>query len=201
MLLFCSQNSLIPRNASVEEIFKALSLFERHTLESGSLSAKLTKDTKLWLLRLGEILHSDGRTLTPGNIYVNPKQGSLQATQPTIAYSLSNANWQTAQQHWPQLAELIDFQERQLGTGDWELGTGNEEGASQYPIPNSLHPIPQPDPELKPKQKIQRAYFPSPTVTARHWWGRLTKRYPFFEQQSSSDCGAACLSNDLSLLG
>ncbi|MBD6614462.1 ATP-binding cassette domain-containing protein [Komarekiella sp. 'clone 1'] len=193
LLLFCSQNSLIPRNASVEEIFKALSLFERHTLESGSLNAKLTKDTKLWLLRVGELLHSDGRRLTPGNIYVNPKQGSLQATQPAIAYSLRNANWQTAQQHWPQLAELIDFQERRLGTGDWGLGTGNEEGASQYPIPNTQYPIPQPDPDPTPKQKIQRAYFPSPTVKARHWWGRLTKRYPFFEQQSASDCGAACL--------
>jgi len=189
LLLFCSQNSLIPRNASVEEIFKALSLFERHTLDSGSLNAKLTIDTKLWLLRIGEILHSDGRTLTPGNIYVNPKQGSLQATQPTIAYSLSNANWQTAQQHWPQLAELIDFQERRLGTG-------NQESVSQYPLlpeAASSSRISQPDPEPKPKQKIQRAYFPSPTVTARHLWGRLTKRYPFFEQQSSSDCGAACL--------
>lgn len=26
-----------------------------------------------------------------------------------------------------------------------------------------------------------------------HWWRRVAKRYPFFKQQSASDCGAACL--------
>ena len=26
-----------------------------------------------------------------------------------------------------------------------------------------------------------------------HWWGHLTKRYPYYAQQSASDCGAACL--------
>lgn len=26
-----------------------------------------------------------------------------------------------------------------------------------------------------------------------HWWGHLSKRYPFYQQQSGSDCGAACL--------
>jgi ATP-binding cassette subfamily B protein len=65
------------------------------------------------LLRLGEIQHSDGQRLTPGNIYVNAQQGSWQVTQPTIVYSLKNADWQAALEHWPQLAELIDFQERQ----------------------------------------------------------------------------------------
>ena len=41
------------------------------------------------------------------------------------------------------------------------------------------------------KKRLQ--YFPIPTVVAGHWWRKFTKRYPFFEQQSASDCGAACL--------
>ncbi|UJS05379.1 peptidase domain-containing ABC transporter [Cylindrospermopsis raciborskii] len=43
------------------------------------------------------------------------------------------------------------------------------------------------------KQKVNKAYFPSPAQRVTHLWQRITKRYPFFEQQSASDCGAACL--------
>ncbi|MFS0517156.1 peptidase domain-containing ABC transporter [Nostoc sp. UIC 10607] len=191
LLLLCCHNSLIGHNGSVEEMFKALSLFERHNLESGSLSGNVTKDIKLWLLHRGELLHSNGRRLTPGNIYVNPKQGSWQVAQPAIAYSLSNADWQTALQHWPQLADLIDFQEHQAGLGIEDRGQEIRDSVSQNPIPNSQSPISSVEP--KQKQKRQRAYFPSPRLRAGHWLGRLTKRYPFFEQQSASDCGASCL--------
>ncbi|MEH2149821.1 peptidase domain-containing ABC transporter [Nostoc sp.] len=197
LLLLCCHNSLIGRNGSVEDMFKALSLFERHSLESGSLSANLTKDIKLWLLHRGELLDSNGRRLTSGNIYVNPKQGSWEVVQPAIAYSLSNANWQSALEHWPQLAELIDFPDR-LETGDRGLGkvldnTQNPKPKpkTQYPITNTQSPISSVEP--KEKQRRQQAYFPSPKVRAGHWLGRLTKRYPFFEQQSASDCGASCL--------
>ncbi|MEH2106516.1 peptidase domain-containing ABC transporter [Nostoc sp.] len=197
LLLLCCHNSLIGRNGSVEEMFKALSLFERHNLESGSLSANLTKDIKLWLLHRGELLDSNGRRLTSGNIYVNPKQGSWEVVQPAIAYSLNNANWQSALEHWPQLAELIDFQDR-LGTGDRGLGkvldnTQNPKPKpkTQYPVTNTQSAISSVEP--KEKQRRQQAYFPSPKVRAGHWLGRLTKRYPFFEQQSASDCGASCL--------
>ncbi|MBG1245487.1 peptidase domain-containing ABC transporter [Nostoc sp. NZL] len=191
LLLLCCHNSLIGHNGSVEEMFKALSLFERHNLESGSLSGNVSKDIKLWLLHRGELLHSNGRRLTPGNIYVNPKQGSWQVAQPAIAYSLSNADWQTALQHWPQLADLIDFQEHQAGLGIEDRGQNIRDSVSQNPIPNSQSPISSVEP--KQKQKRQRAYFPSPRLRAGHWLGRLTKRYPFFEQQSASDCGASCL--------
>ena len=43
------------------------------------------------------------------------------------------------------------------------------------------------------KQKVNKAYFPSPTQRVTHLWQHITRRYPFFEQQSGSDCGAACL--------
>ena len=40
--------------------------------------------------------------------------------------------------------------------------------------------------------KKRPKYFPIPTVIAKKWWRKFTKRYPFFEQQSAADCGAAC---------
>ncbi|MDZ8108726.1 MAG: peptidase domain-containing ABC transporter [Nostoc sp. DedQUE12a] len=42
-------------------------------------------------------------------------------------------------------------------------------------------------------KKISKAYFPNPTQQVGHLWQRVTRRYPFFAQQSGSDCGAACL--------
>jgi ATP-binding cassette subfamily B protein len=30
-------------------------------------------------------------------------------------------------------------------------------------------------------------------VKASHWWRHIVQRYPFYEQQSATDCGAACL--------
>jgi ATP-binding cassette, subfamily B, bacterial HlyB/CyaB len=68
----------------------------------------------------------------------------------------------------------------------------------QQPIANlnankrNVIPFPASIPATKSSKKRQ-AYFPSPTLTVGHWWGRLVKRYPFIEQQSASDCGAACL--------
>jgi HlyB family type I secretion system ABC transporter len=46
------------------------------------------------------------------------------------------------------------------------------------------------DPQVS---KVSKAYLPHPTVRVGHLWQRAIKQYPFFEQQSSSDCGAACL--------
>ncbi|MEA5552441.1 peptidase domain-containing ABC transporter [Anabaena cylindrica UHCC 0172] len=47
--------------------------------------------------------------------------------------------------------------------------------------------------EIKSDPKISKAYFPSPTQRVRHLWQHIVRRYPFFAQQSASDCGAACL--------
>lgn len=47
--------------------------------------------------------------------------------------------------------------------------------------------------EPEAASKISQAYFPSPGLRVGHILQRITKRYPFFAQQSSSDCGAACL--------
>ena len=43
------------------------------------------------------------------------------------------------------------------------------------------------------ESKINKAYFPSPRQRVGHLWQKVMGRYPFFAQQSGSDCGAACL--------
>jgi HlyB family type I secretion system ABC transporter len=52
--------------------------------------------------------------------------------------------------------------------------------------------LPEPrSPQLPPRKS--RSYFPQPLQQVRHLWQRAIARYPFFAQQSASDCGAACL--------
>jgi ATP-binding cassette, subfamily B, bacterial HlyB/CyaB len=68
---------------------------------------------------------------------------------------------------------------------------------SETTTPSSHLPI-SPSPQIppatpKPEKKVSKAYFPNPTQQVGHLWQRVTKRYPFFAQQSASDCGAACL--------
>ena len=63
---------------------------------------------------------------------------------------------------------------------------------------DSSTPTPPPTPAIpsQPLQssgKINQAYFPAPSSRIGHWLQRVTRRYPFFAQQSGSDCGAACL--------
>ncbi len=40
---------------------------------------------------------------------------------------------------------------------------------------------------------LRQTYWPNPTLRVGHLWQRAIRRYPFYAQQSASDCGAACL--------
>ncbi|MDJ0703176.1 MAG: peptidase domain-containing ABC transporter [Leptolyngbyaceae cyanobacterium MO_188.B28] len=57
----------------------------------------------------------------------------------------------------------------------------------------SSYPLFEPTSRSHAKQTVGRAYFPTPIVKVGHWWRRVSGHYPFFEQQSASDCGVACL--------
>lgn len=176
-------------------MLKALSLFERHQLEIGSVDASLFEDSKLWLLYKGQLKHKDN-SITPGNFLVpeaeKPKQWMV--TEPSILYILKNSDVSTALQHCPQLAEFV---------GDEQLIQTSTKKSKPERItsPKNVIPFRQRDRQTitssdrtaKPKSKKSRPYFPSPKVVAGHLWGRLSKNYSFFAQQSASDCGAACL--------
>ncbi|GET36123.1 cyclic nucleotide-regulated ABC bacteriocin/lantibiotic exporter [Microseira wollei NIES-4236] len=80
-------------------------------------------------------------------------------------------------------------QNRENGASNSLIKTDNtKEPFSPSPRP----PIPASD-KPQPQKKISKAYFPSPTQQVGHLWQRFVRRYPFFAQQSGSDCGAACL--------
>ncbi|WP_460203838.1 peptidase domain-containing ABC transporter, partial [Scytonema sp. NUACC21] len=209
LLLLYSHNSQPSRMASTEGMLKVLSLLQRHNLEIGFLPAKLTQDNKLWLLRRGELLHSNGSTLTPGTIYApahrNAREGGWQAIQPTIVYSLKNSDWQIALDYLPQLPDLITKDSgNDSDLGDEEDTEGKDAGRGRrfdlgsysFTFPTLERPRVYVSSSQHPhssSRHSRRVYFPSPTVTIGQVWGRLTKRYPLFQQQSASDCAAACL--------
>ncbi|MBC6434214.1 cyclic nucleotide-binding domain-containing protein, partial [Nostoc sp. HG1] len=104
LLLLCRQTSQFPYHTSlVPGMLKALSLFERQHLETGSVSPEISQDSQLWLLYKGQLRHSQGHSLTPGTIFAQPEQGDWQATQPTITYILKNSERQTALEYFPEL--------------------------------------------------------------------------------------------------
>ena len=187
LLLLCRQIAALC-NTPLPSLLKMLSLLERHDLNAGKLPVSHWKNQQLWLLRRGKLMHSSGRMLTAGNIYAPSQlaeENTWQVTQPAELYSLNNSHWETVLHHLPELAQLSSSDAPLEEEG--EMGRWGE-FSPPHPLTSSL-----PGVERKKQSKISRAYFPSPTVKAGHWWQRVTRRYPFFEQQSPSDCGVACL--------
>ncbi|MCM0590696.1 MAG: peptidase domain-containing ABC transporter [Gloeotrichia echinulata DEX184] len=192
LLMLCRQNSEFPPHSSlVPGMLKALEMFERHSLEIGSVSEQVSQDAQLWLLHTGKLVNSQADSLTPGKIYAQPKQGNWQVKQPAIAYILKKSEWQTALEHCQELGELGE-QTRDKRPGRSDIRPRKSFPGHQNPIPNVI-PFPERERESKKQPKKLDAYFPSPKVQIWHWWGRLTKQYPFYAQQSGADCGAACL--------
>ncbi|MGH1395362.1 MAG: ABC transporter transmembrane domain-containing protein [Trichormus sp.] len=180
LLAFCNQNTLLPDNISIEDALRVLFLFERHTLARGSLPKSLLQDTKLWLLQRGELTDSQGHILTPGTITTPAKLADCQLTQSGVVYILRNTNWQISLEYWPQLTTFR------------ETNVTIDSNPSPSPVVETRY-IASLQPPPPQTAKPRRTYFPSPKVRVGHWWGKITKRYPLFEQQSAADCGAACL--------
>ncbi len=53
--------------------------------------------------------------------------------------------------------------------------------------------LPPEKPTPRSAKIVNKAYFPSPTQRVGHLLQKVWRRYPFYAQQSGSDCGAACL--------
>ena len=192
LIMLCRQKSQFPQYSSqIIGLIQALSLFEKHTLK---VSAKITepKDCQLWLLHRGNILDSDGNAFIPGRIYEYKKQDNLQVQQPSIAYFLKKADLQAALQHCPELAEFSAIN-RDSAFTEKEKPRARKVKPQRIDSNSKIIPFPGAEDRTNKNKKKTRPYFPSPKVKMGHWWGQLTKRYPYYAQQSSSDCGAACL--------
>jgi HlyB family type I secretion system ABC transporter len=169
-----TSSSNLPR----KKLLQMLPFLEQHFLPVGQLPTLLWQ-RQLWLLRKGEILHSSGQRLTVGNVYLlsDLPKGTWQVTQPTELYSLKEADWQTIgdrvvkevelNSSQPQQSEIVSFSKKKQKLAKKQL--------------------------QKPKTTEKAKYFPTPTIKVSHWWQKVTRRYPFYKQQSRTDCGVACL--------
>ncbi|MEO1375528.1 MAG: peptidase domain-containing ABC transporter, partial [Cyanobacteria bacterium J06635_10] len=185
-------NCQFPQHSSqVPGLIEALSLFEKRKLE---VSAKIPveKDDQLWLPHRGEILNSHGETFTLGQIYKYQKQDNPQVQQPSVIYVLKEADLQTALQNCPELGEFVGT-EQHPAFEEEKKPRSRKVKAERIDSNSNIIPFPGVNNQPKQKSKSPRSYFPSPKVKIGHWWGQLTKRYPYYAQQSGSDCGAASL--------
>ena len=133
------------------------------------------------------MLHGSGKRLSAGSIHAPSlltEANSWQVTQPTELYSLSSSELKIAQLHLPQLSQLIESNHTSPAEAPPIPVLARGTQAKQFSPPAS---------EAKPRRRKRRPYFPSPTQQVGHLFQRVIRRYPFFAQQSASDCGAACL--------
>jgi HlyB family type I secretion system ABC transporter len=193
LMLLCRQNSQLAGHTSqVEGMLKALSYFSRHYLEIGSIPATVSEDCQILLLRRGQLQHTDGRCLTPGNICAIDSS-NWYIKEKAIAYILKNDDVFAALQHCPELGSFINSTSVKSASVERPQRKSRSNSKEHFDTSAKIIPFPQRDPKSKEKPKKQRPFFPSPKVQAGHWWGRLTKRYPYYAQQSAADCGSACL--------
>ncbi len=197
-LLLTFRSSPHLRDAPVNSLMQMLSLLEAQTLNVGLLPSSLVKGQQLWLLHRGELAHPSGKKLQAGSIYAHlDSDNSWQVTQPSKLYTLSSKHWQTALDYLPQLVEIIGADADNQTNGHNIAASAEQAGrenlvqpatksrwrastvkrvATKFQIPNSQAPT---FPGQKPqKNKINRAYFPSPTVKVGQWWQKVTRRYP-----------------------
>ncbi len=191
ILLLCRQNSQLSRSLDPEKIFKALCLFERYCIEPGESTLQLFEHNQLLLLRRGEIKNGANQILTPGNIYTDKDtDGKWQVTQLSIVYSLKSFNLQLALEEWNELRAWINPSEQLSPRESRSRKQNNKTFPKTEAIVSDRKVIPFPSSSV---QKKAKPYFPSPKTKAKHIWERFSKQYPFFAQQSGSDCGCACL--------
>jgi HlyB family type I secretion system ABC transporter len=176
---------------------RAISLLQRHNLPIGNLPDDL-KDKKLWLLRKGEMLSTTGNLMQDGSIYTPQfEDDSWQITQSTEIYTLNESQWQEVLSCLPSFAQLIYSNNLSAETESLNNNSGEifENTAIQSQIldkPRQQTKLTNTSSKVKGR-KISQAYFPSPTLQMGHLWQRVTRHYPFFQQQSASDCGVASL--------
>ncbi|MEM7725988.1 MAG: peptidase domain-containing ABC transporter [Cyanobacteria bacterium P01_A01_bin.45] len=196
LLMLCRQNSQLLDKRSPRSTLDALSLFKPHILNSED-KISWGDDDSLWLLRQGELINSDGIKLESGIIYNSRtlKGSSWQATKTTNIHILKNYCLSKALESCPELEKFSDSLEPKLHNKEENI-------PHRFTAKNSVtltakgvsNVIPfRTSPKKQQKSPKQLPYFPSPKVKAGHWWGKFTRQYPFYSQQSISDCGAACL--------
>ena len=210
LLLFSHQVNHGNRQQTAN-LAKILPRLVERQLELGNLPESLTRQ-QLWLLRQGEIIHSSGQKIMPGKVYLLddlPAAGTWLVTSPGELYTLDRDSTLKSSRTSERLSnsdDYIRFPPHEFNSDRQQVDVQHDSSTNEYrDIPVSYTAVVEPqtnttsgDSSKKSalhtgSKKTSRAYFPSPKLQVDHFWQQLSKRYPFFLQQSASDCGAACL--------
>ena len=186
----------------INNLHQILPWLENYQLEIGTMPKLVLQEDFFWL-RQGEIVHSSGEKLIPGKTYISnnlPKTGEWKITREVDLYCFSQASVKQQSQNKSTNSPDLDiaklFYSPLLKSNP---ALSNEDIFDDY-TPGETTPIEivtkknsQTKAKTPTKKTVTKSYFPSPTVQVSHLWQRFSQRYPFFLQQSASDCGAACL--------
>jgi ATP-binding cassette subfamily B protein len=198
LVLLCRQQSWLS-DIPIAEVQRLITLLEPCELGTGKLPTLLLQGWQLWAIQQGEVEHSSGQRFAAGSILIPsqlPTEGTWHIEQPTLLYYLSNARWQTACQELPNLVASIEAD----GKRPKNRAVGQQTISPQTISTANRQYSPSPRPSKSPtnlpqtgENQVSQAYFPEPTIRIKHLLQNITRRYPFFAQQSAADCGAACL--------
>jgi HlyB family type I secretion system ABC transporter len=179
LVVLFTRNDIL-QSIPLQSLMYIFSLLSRQKLSIGPLPTTGIENQKFWLVRTGEITHTSGQRLIAGSL-CDPSQLSdaWRVTKPTEIYSLDQVHWASVEDQVPQLLAKIDADNFQF------VSKSTIDASSRRKKLNRSATV--------DKESLKKAYFPTPKLKLHHWWQRVIQRYPFFEQQSSSDCGAACL--------
>ena len=182
LLLLCRQTTEL-KSISLEKLKPAIPLLQPHNLNPGQLISTSLSEQYFWLIRTGELQNEAGDKLIAGSIYFPDRtrvEKFWQVKQPTEIYTLSHENRDAVQLYSSELTKYSS-------SGESAIAPIKVQPVQAIDFPTTA-PQTKATPESKPKN-----YFPSPKQRVGHFWQRITKRYPYYAQQSISDCGAACL--------
>jgi HlyB family type I secretion system ABC transporter len=135
-LLLLYHQTTVSESIDREKLRSIVPQLKQHYLFVGRLPDGVWKKQQFWLLRQGEILHSTGKKLTPGNIYTLaqlPRSGVWQVVQPTELYSLDESvslrqPTKTLSQKAPQIGRAF-FPKPTVKLKQWLQGT-----TGKYPM-------------------------------------------------------------------
>ena len=186
------------RSISSQRLQQLSSYLEEKRIAKGeSLAHATPSEAGHFWLRSGKILNQPPEMfLSWGYPDKNPNNWDWVAQTDLLVYHLPKEHWQAATAIAPILATTFG------GNNQSEAGVESGNGHKSLTVTPTLKPtLPNPNslysngasqstlaklPENKEPLPID---FPQPSKRRRQLW----PAYPFIEQQSSSDCGAACL--------
>ena len=171
----------------LQQIFPYL---ETRTINSGTALAETGLD-RFWL-RQGQI---QNQSLAIGDSwgYPDPIPDDWVAETDLVVYNLPKQNWETVCAIAPNFANLYlksEVSECNNVVQSKIKSVSSSKRQTSDLVPRNLTPSQALNVATEGKKNASTIQFPQPIKRPSQLW----KRYPFIQQQSSSDCGAACLS-------